>query len=121
MKAGIRPGILYDALPVRGNRSCGKGWLYLAGVKDVFTCEIVGYVMDERMTQDLTAKAVWHAVRNKRPSAGLNHRSDRESQYCAHPYRKLLDQFGMKASMSRKATATTMRRWEASGIARRTN
>ena len=23
----------------------GEGWLYLAGVKDVFTCEIVGYAM----------------------------------------------------------------------------
>jgi transposase InsO family protein len=41
-------------------------------------------------------------VRNKRPPAGLTHHSDRGSQYCAHAYRKLLDQFGMKASMSRK-------------------
>lgn len=27
-----------------------EGWLYLAGLKDVFTCEIVGYAMGERMT-----------------------------------------------------------------------
>lgn len=79
-----------------------EGWLYLAGVKDVFTCEIVGYAMDERMTQALTARALWHAVRNKRPAAGLIHHSDRGSQYCAHAYRQLLDQFGMRASMSRK-------------------
>jgi transposase InsO family protein len=57
----------------------GEGWLYLAGVKDVFTCEIVGYAMDERMTQGLTAKALWHAVRNKRPPVGLIHHSDRGS------------------------------------------
>ncbi len=25
--------------------STGEGWLYLAGVKDVFTCELVGYAM----------------------------------------------------------------------------
>lgn len=31
-----------------------EGWLYLAGVKDVFTCEIVGYAMGE------AAQAVWH-------------------------------------------------------------
>lgn len=79
-----------------------EGWLYLAGVKDVFTCEIVGYAMGERMTQDLVARALWHGVRNKRPAAGLIHHSDRGSQYCAHGYRKLLDQFGMRASMSRK-------------------
>jgi len=56
-----------------------EGWLYLAGVKDVFTCEIVGYTMDARMTQALTAQALWRAVRNKRPKAGLIHHSDRGS------------------------------------------
>ena len=29
----------------------GEGWLYLAGIKDVFSCELVGYAMDKRMTQ----------------------------------------------------------------------
>lgn len=80
----------------------GEGWLYLAGVKDVFTCEIVGYAMAERMTQNLVGRALFRAVQQKRPSAGLIHHSDRGSQYCAHDYRKLLAQFGMKASMSRK-------------------
>ena len=82
--------------------STGEGWLYLAGVKDVFTCELVGYAMGARMTQDLTAQALWRAVRNKRPVPGLIHHSDRGSQYCADDYRKLVKQFGMLASMSRK-------------------
>lgn len=38
----------------------------------------------------------------KRPGKGLIHHSDRGSQYCAHAYQKLLWQFGMQASMSRK-------------------
>jgi len=80
----------------------GEGWLYLAGVKDVFTCELVGFAMGERMTQGLTAQALWRAVRNKRPQSGLIHHSDRGSQYCAHDYQKLVKQFGMQASMSRK-------------------
>lgn len=80
----------------------GEGWLYLAGVKDVFTCELVGYAMGERMTQGLTAQALWRAVRNKRPQPGLIHHSDRGSQYCAHDYRKLVEQFGMQSSMSRR-------------------
>jgi putative transposase len=79
-----------------------EGWLYLAGVKDVFTCEIVGYAMSDRMTQDMTAQALFRAVQQKRPPVGLIHHSDRGSQYCALDYRKLLDQFGMKASMSRR-------------------
>jgi putative transposase len=45
----------------------GEGWLYLAGVKDVFTCEIVGYAMGERMTQALTGQALFRAVQQKEP------------------------------------------------------
>jgi len=80
----------------------GEGGLYLAGIKDVFTCEIVGYAMGERMTQDLTALALVRAVQLKRPPQGLIHHSDRGSQYCAHDYRALLTHFGLRASMSRK-------------------
>lgn len=80
----------------------GEGWLYVVGIKDVFTCELVGYAMGERMTQELTAQALWRAMRNKRPAPGLIHHSDRGSQYCAHDYQKLVAQFGMRASMSRK-------------------
>jgi putative transposase len=29
-----------------------EGWLYLAGIKDVFTCEMVGYALGARMTQE---------------------------------------------------------------------
>lgn len=82
--------------------STQEGWLYLAGVKDVFTCEIVGYAMAERMTQDLVGRALFRAVQQKRPAPGLIHHSDRGSQYCAHDYQKLLKQFGMIPSMSRK-------------------
>ncbi|WP_370660989.1 IS3 family transposase [Massilia cavernae] len=80
----------------------GEGWLYLAGIKDVFTCEMVGYALGARMTQELTAQALWRAVRSKRPPPGLIHHSDRGSQYCADDYRKLVKQFGMLPSMSRK-------------------
>jgi putative transposase len=80
----------------------GEGWLYLAGIKDVFTCQLVGYAMGERMTQSLTAMALWRAVRNKRPAPELIRHSDRGSQYCAHSYQKLVKQFGMQASMSQR-------------------
>ena len=38
-----------------------EGWLYLAGLKDLFDCEIVGYAMGDRMTQELTARALCRA------------------------------------------------------------
>jgi putative transposase len=79
-----------------------EAWLYLAGVKDLFNGELVGYALGNRMTQDLVKQALFRAVAAKRPGKGLIHHSDRASQYCAHAYQKLLRQFGMQVSMSRK-------------------
>jgi putative transposase len=80
----------------------GEGWLYLAGHKDLFTGEVVGYAMSERMTKNLVSQSLLRAITGKRPAAGLIHHSDRGSQYCAREYTLLLDRYGMKASMSRK-------------------
>lgn len=82
--------------------STDEGWMYLAGIKDVFTCEIVGYAMGARMTQELVSQALWKAVKWKRPDADLILHSDRGSQYCSHGYRKLIEQFKLRASMSRR-------------------
>ena len=79
-----------------------EGWLYLAGIKDLFNGELVGYAMSDRMTTTLVSQALFRAVAAKRPAKGLIHHSDRGSQYCSHAYRKQLQQFGMQASMSRK-------------------
>jgi putative transposase len=79
-----------------------EGWLYLAGIKDVFTCEIVGYAMGERMKPELTGRALFRAVQQHRPAAGIIHHSDRGSQYCSREYRKILRQFRFRVSMSRK-------------------
>ena len=38
----------------------------------------------------------------RRPDKGLVHHSDRGSQYCSGEYRKILDHYGVIASMSRK-------------------
>ena len=79
-----------------------EGWLYLAGIKDLFNGELVGYAMSDRMATTLVSQALFRAVAAKRPAKGLIHHSDRGSQYCSHAYRKQLQQFGMQASMSRK-------------------
>ena len=82
--------------------STDEGWLYLAGHKDLFTREIVGYAMGERMTQNLVSESLLRAIETKRPARGLMHHSDRGSQYCSHDYRELLDHFGLIVSMSGK-------------------
>jgi putative transposase len=77
-----------------------EGWLYLAGHKDLFSGEIVGYAMGERLTRNLVSESLLRARAAKRPAGGLIHHSDRGSQYCAHEYQQLLSQFDMRASMS---------------------
>jgi len=79
-----------------------EGWLYLAAHKDLFAGEVVGYAMGPRMTKSLVMQSLFKAASAKRPGPGLIHHSDRGSQYCSQEYRKMLDRFGMKASMSRK-------------------
>ena len=79
-----------------------EGWLYLAGLKDLYSGEIVGYAMSERMTKQLVMQALFRAVASHRPPPGLIQHTDRGSQYCAHAYQKLLKQFGMQPSMSRR-------------------
>ena len=79
-----------------------EGWLYVAGHKDIFTGNIVGYAMGERLTRNLVSQSLFRAVAAKRPTKGLIHHSDRGSQYCSYDFRNFLEQFGMIASMSRK-------------------
>jgi transposase InsO family protein len=79
-----------------------EGWLYVAGHKDLFTGNIVGYAMGERLTRNLASQSLFQAVTAKRPGKGLIHHSDRGSQYCSHDFRNFLERFGMIASMSRK-------------------
>lgn len=78
------------------------GFNYLADVKDVFTGEWMGIAMAEHMTCALVTQALFRAVAHNRPPKGLIHHSDRGSQYCAHADQKMLRQFGMQPSMSRK-------------------
>ena len=79
-----------------------EGWLYLAGHKDLFNGEIVGYAMGERITKNLVSQSLFRAVAAQRPAEGLIHHSDRGSQYCSYEYQELLGQFKMTSSMSRK-------------------
>jgi putative transposase len=79
-----------------------EGWLYVAAIKDLFNKKIVGWSMQDHMRTSLVSQALWMAVKQERPAPGLIHHSDRGSQYASSAYRNLLDQFGMKASMSRR-------------------
>ena len=71
--------------------------------------ELVGYAIHERMAKNLVIQALFRATASKHPDKGLIAHSDRGVQYCAHDYQKLLQQFGMIASMSRKGDGYDLR------------
>jgi len=77
-----------------------EGWLYLAGHKDLFNGEIVGYAMGERLSKNLVEDSLLQAVSSRRPEKEVLHHSDRGSQYCSYEYRSLLKRFGLVVSMS---------------------
>ena len=79
-----------------------EGWLYLAGVLDLCSRTAVGWSMSESLERTLVVDALQMAYQRRRPAEGLIHHSDRGSQYASDDYRKLLQDYGMQMSMSRK-------------------
>jgi putative transposase len=80
----------------------GEGWLYLAGVMDLYSRRIVGWAMADHLETGLVLDALGMALRRRQPGRGLLHHSDRGVQYASQPYRETLRNFGLEASMSRK-------------------
>jgi len=73
-----------------------EGWLYVAGVLDVFSRRIVGWSMSHRLDRSLPAAALHMAIQQR----GLPelHHSDRGTQYTSGDYLHLLK--GVTLSMS---------------------
>lgn len=83
--------------------STAEGWLYLACVLDLGSRRIVGWSMSQRLTAELACDALRMAYWRRKPPKGLLAHSDRGVQYASRAYRKLIDEFGMVQSMSRRA------------------
>lgn len=79
-----------------------EGWLYLAVIIDLYSRAVIGWSMNTRMTADLVCDALQMALwRRGFPRDVIVH-SDRGSQYCSHACRDLIDEQGLRQSMSRK-------------------
>jgi transposase InsO family protein len=79
-----------------------EGWLYLAGVLDLYSRQIVGWAMSERIDTALTLSALNMGLLQREPPPKLLFHSDRGVQYASADYRAALAQAGLIASMSRK-------------------
>lgn len=79
-----------------------EGWLYLAVVIDLFSRQVVGWSMAEHMRTKLVNDALLMALWKRKPAQGLLWHTDRGSQYASDSHRALLNQYGIRQSMSRK-------------------
>lgn len=77
-------------------------WLYLAAVMDLCSKAIVGWALDNQMTDTLIHSAFDMAVLRRKIRADLIVHSDQGVQYRSHEYQQKLLSFGCQLSMSRK-------------------
>jgi len=79
-----------------------EGWLYLTTVIDLFSRQLVGFAMGDRMGAQLVVDALRMAWFRRKPAPGLIFHSDRGSQYASVAFAKQIEAFAMRPSMSRK-------------------
>jgi transposase InsO family protein len=79
-----------------------EGWLYLAGILDLFSRKAVGWEMSSQINANLVEKALRMALYQRQPGRGLIHHSDRGSQYASYQIRNLLEANQIQVSMSSK-------------------
>jgi len=79
-----------------------EGWLYLAGILDLYSRRLTGWAMSEHIDTELILAAWRMALTHRQPPAGLVFHSDRGVQYASQDYRHALQNSQAIASMSRK-------------------
>jgi transposase InsO family protein len=79
-----------------------EGWLYLAVILDLYSRQVVGWAMSDRLTSGFVVKALYQAIGRRHPSSGCILHSDRGIQYASTDFRDVLSAYGFIQSMSRK-------------------
>jgi putative transposase len=77
-------------------------FVYLAVVLDAYSRRVIGWALDRTLEDDLAVAALQMAFRNRTPTEGLTHHSDRGVQYASNDYTSLLKDHGVRISMSRR-------------------
>ena len=83
-------------IPLDGGTFC-----YLASLMDLFSRRIVGWHLKDDMTESLVLAGLRSAIKERQPSEGLIHHTDRGGQYAGNDYRAVLRRAGIRQSMSR--------------------
>jgi putative transposase len=79
-----------------------EGFLFLAVVMDLYAPNIVGWSMSDRITDDIVLNALTMAYWRRKPKHVVKFHSDQGSQYTSRHFKKLLLEFNIEPSMSRR-------------------
>lgn len=79
-----------------------EGWLYIAGILDLFSRRIVGLSMSNRIDTSLVIDALNQALMHRQPSKGLIYHSDKGCQYTSSAFQQCLTKHRLISSMSGK-------------------
>lgn len=77
-----------------------QGWIYVAGVLDLFSRKIIGWAVQDHMQESLTIEALNMALQIRKPNNFIHH-SDQGSQYVSNNYQSLLKFFNAQISMNK--------------------
>ena len=78
------------------------GWIYLTVFMDLYSRAVVGWAVDNQMTEALISCALEMALSRREIKEGLIIHSDQGVQYRSHDYQKKLRNLGCRISMSRR-------------------
>jgi putative transposase len=109
---GYSPNLLVEAAPPSAINEvwvgdityvplAGARFAYLALLMDLYSRRVVGWELDEQMSEALVLVALRQAIGWRQPKPGLIHHSDRGGQYAGGDYRQVLGRARMRQSMSR--------------------
>jgi putative transposase len=77
-------------------------FVYLAVLLDAFSRRCVGWALQRSLEATLVLEGLRMALRRRHPAPGLVHHSDRGVQYASRDYTQVLEQHGIRISMSRR-------------------
>jgi putative transposase len=77
-------------------------FVYLAVILDAYSRRVIGWHLDDTLTDSLTIAALRMALAHRQVQPGLVHHSDRGVQYASGDYTQLLKDHHIDISMSRK-------------------
>jgi putative transposase len=78
-----------------------RQFIYLAVILDVYSRRVVGWSTSRRLESGFALAALESALKQRRPTSGLIHHSDRGVQYACNNYIDRLESHGIVISMSR--------------------